>query len=590
MKNGKLLKTCLALLMFMCLSAVLKGNAGLVARAEEKSATYVINQAGAGINAPVSFDTLEDSWFVSGEKEFNSHIARLSALLSMLCYKEYTGTPSHIIADGKTMDMCGFMEYLGFKDVRDVDLPLESSEETIHRTEIYIGHKTVGETELVAVMVRGTNGTAEEWLSNFDLGFDNAKNENVEDMNNHEGFELTAKLVYDYIHDYKDELSIGNETYWVSGHSRGGAIANLLAARLCDDGKRNYTYTFAAPGDTMHKDVGEDRYQSIFNIINRDDLIPVVPLGSWGFMLYGRSAQLSLSKADKEAFQEGCMRDGKAFKYNGDEKKVKRFSDVFASFIGEGSTPIKSLNTLQCVHVTGVPGTGISVVFDTEEAKRIFEAIPEDARKRCHLVDKDDEPGKSYICIPPVALIQCFRALFDKNLTGTARLDNLQLLTSCEQLQDLVTLIVQLSLNDFLTAPHMPYGYYLLTESLEASDFRTEPVKKPYEEGKGSDPDEKESSTESSSDESSAESSTEESIKESSADKKASEEPADESSVESSAKESTRKSSSDEDDSEDKDSSLKLVIIIACCAGVIVSGTVVALVIRSCKRGKGGKE
>ena len=589
MKNGKLLKTCLFVMM-LGITMYLWGKTGFFAKAEEQTGTYVIDQAGAEVNAELKFDTLKDEWFLSGEKEYNPQLARLSALLSMLCYKEYSGTPSGIVVNGTRMDMCAYMEYLGFSDVRDVELPLEADENTIHHTEIYIGHKDIGGKKLLAVMVRGTNGTADEWLSNFDLGFDNAKSDKLEDMNNHEGFEITSMLVYDYIHDYKEELSIDDETYWISGHSRGGAIANLLAAKLCDDGKRNYTYTIAAPGCTMHKDVGEEKYQCIFNIVNRDDLIPVVPLGSWGFMLYGRTAMLSMTKADMEAFKNACTREDKPFKYNGDEKKVKRFSDVFASFIAEGSSPVKSLNTLQCFHVTGVKGTGVSILLDTKDAGHVFESIPEDARKKCHMVVSEEDPEKTYICVPPVALIQCFRAMFDRNLSGDARSDNLKLLTNCDQLSELVVLIVQMSLNDFMTAPHMPYSYYLLASEAKASDFVTEPVKKPYE-PESSDPGEKESSTkessskESSTKESSTKSSSGESGDESSADENAKESSSGESVTESSEKKSSSDSTGDENIKEgDKETKLPMLIIFG--GGALLVLVTVSLIVVKVRKGK----
>ena len=573
------------------------GKMCLVAKAEEQSGVYHISQAGAVVDAELSYDTPDDSWFMSGEKEFNPSVARLSAILSMLCYKEYSGNPSVFTLGGRQMDAIALMEHLGFSDVRDVELPKAGEADSIHRTEIYIGHKKIGDRTLVAVMIRGTNGTAEEWLSNFDLGFDNIKSENGWDMINHEGFEITSGHVYDYVREYNEELGINGETYWISGHSRGGAVANLLAAKLIDDGKRSYAYTFAAPGSTMHKDVGEEKYQSIFNIINRDDMIPVVPLGSWGFMLYGRSALLSMSNADKEVFKDSCTRDGKAFKYNGDEKKIRRFSDVFASFIAKGSSPVKSLNTLQCVHITGVSGSGVSILLDTKEAGRIFESIPENARKKSHLVVKEDDPEKSYICMPPVALIQCFRALFDRNLTAESRKDNLTLLLNCDQLGDLVTLLIQLTLNDFVTSPHMPYSYYLLADSVKADDFFAEPVKKPYDPD-GRTPEDKESSAgkdpdpgtgpggESSAEsglESSAESGPESGTDPDTESSRSGEESSVGTDIESSTGTDTESSLAKDESSEKSSDNLMPIIIICGAAGILISAMLV-LAVRS--RGK----
>ena len=122
MKKQRTLKTCL-MLALLGLILFAAGKMCLVAKAEEQSGVYHISQAGAVVDAELSYDTPDDSWFMSGEKEFNPSVARLSAILSMLCYKEYSGNPSVFTLGGRQMDAIAFMEHLGFSDVRDVELP-----------------------------------------------------------------------------------------------------------------------------------------------------------------------------------------------------------------------------------------------------------------------------------------------------------------------------------------------------------------------------------------------------------------------------------------------------------------------------------
>ena len=75
------------------------------------------------------------------------------------------------------------------------------------------------------------------------------------------------------------------------GHSRGGAIANLVAAELDDLGARAgdaapfgpvYAYTFAAPATTLASDARSERYSNIFNIANPSDIMPYLPLSASG--------------------------------------------------------------------------------------------------------------------------------------------------------------------------------------------------------------------------------------------------------------------------------------------------------------------
>ena len=48
-----------------------------------------------------------------------------------------------------------------------------------------------------------------------------------------------------------------------------------------------FAYTFASPGTTTYANATADRYKSIFNIINEDDLVPQLPMSAWGFTRYG---------------------------------------------------------------------------------------------------------------------------------------------------------------------------------------------------------------------------------------------------------------------------------------------------------------
>lgn len=103
----------------------------------------------------------------------------------------------------------------------------------------------------------------------------------------------------------------------VVGHSRGGAIANLVGAWACDSlstavsdnatvplhvGDEVFTYTFATPGTTTDADARGSRYASIFNVLNPADIMTYLPLQAWGYERYGVDASLPSSK--DESFAE----------------------------------------------------------------------------------------------------------------------------------------------------------------------------------------------------------------------------------------------------------------------------------------------
>lgn len=149
------------------------------------------------------------------------------------------------------------------------------------RVGVLFSKKQIGDTTLIAVIIRGTVG--HEWYSNFDIGY----------TEEHEGFASCADFVMDkldmYIINYglKDE----NLAYLVTGYSRGGAVANIAAKRLIDaDRGTVYAYTFASPNTTTRS--SGERYSSIFNLIRKEDFFTYVPLTEWGYRRYGTDIEL----------------------------------------------------------------------------------------------------------------------------------------------------------------------------------------------------------------------------------------------------------------------------------------------------------
>jgi hypothetical protein len=153
---------------------------------------------------------------------------------------------------------------LGFTDY-EVDLELD---------DMLLGygfaHKKLdsGET-LVLIVGRGTEDL-EEWKSNIDIqtpdGF-------------HEGFKEAATDLKAKLDAYLDN-NYDNKIFVLTGHSRGAAAINILAAELADAGipqDKIYAYTFACPdvGKLTSSQVAS--YPMIFNIGNVNDIVTWVP-------------------------------------------------------------------------------------------------------------------------------------------------------------------------------------------------------------------------------------------------------------------------------------------------------------------------
>ena len=143
----------------------------------------------------------------------------------------------------------------------------------------------------VLAVMRGTKD--EEWYSNFNIG----------NGFEHAGFSLASERALKNIREYMKRHCISEESsdVFLTGHSRGAAVANITAARLIDHNnfKSVCAYTFACP-NTTSSEIQQSRYQSIVNIINPQDFICYIPLDSWGYTRYGNTVELPKSGTSED--------------------------------------------------------------------------------------------------------------------------------------------------------------------------------------------------------------------------------------------------------------------------------------------------
>ena len=220
-------------------------------------------------------------------------------------------------ADGEESgSLYDYLYDLGFLNVRVDDYYKETSEYTVGTA---IAKKTIvkdGEEAILFVCaIRGGN-YKNEWQSNL----------NVSPDIRHEGFNDAATLVTDRILSYittQDE--IGNFKLWITGFSRAGAIANLVAANLNKsllfEKEDVYAYTFAAP-EAVSGMVEQSEYDNIFNLMGASDFIPQFVPKEWGYAHYGVDLFLPGAEFDSKfeskyaLVQEALKKQGVDTHYN----------------------------------------------------------------------------------------------------------------------------------------------------------------------------------------------------------------------------------------------------------------------------------
>lgn len=238
------------------------------------------------------------------KKRFISLFIATAAILSACCGvfyaqnegKETISTTPQAIADfnfsldtaKKSLHLCAIAGYpvtmnaeLESENFSDIEyFQYENMDKSDNKAGLVLAHK---DNTLLAI-IRGTKD--EEWYSNFYVG------EGVE----HAGFSKAADLVLQNISDYisRHGLSTSQTEVFVTGHSRGAAVANMATARLIDQNqfKKISAYTFACPNTTMTENAHDEKYKSIVNIINPQDFICYIPLPQWGYSRYGQTVEL----------------------------------------------------------------------------------------------------------------------------------------------------------------------------------------------------------------------------------------------------------------------------------------------------------
>ena len=147
-----------------------------------------------------------------------------------------------------------------------------------------------GQRDALVIAIRGT--TAGEWYSNVDIAPSQQDGGVFA-----ENFLFAAQDVFVNLQPVLQQLD-ADTAIVVTGHSRGGACANLLGMLLNEEigMERVYVYTSAAPATVKY--TWSVNYNNIFNLINAGDIVPRVPLAAWGYTRLGED--IALTASDEE--------------------------------------------------------------------------------------------------------------------------------------------------------------------------------------------------------------------------------------------------------------------------------------------------
>ena len=250
----------------------------------------------------------DESWFGKNSAHtYNHDLARIAAVFAEVAYVDADSSNP-----GNELSKC--YEALGFESALveyhyDVDYEdsLWGNDQTAFSFATKQIQSSTGKHNLIFIVIRGTPLNANEWISNVNVS-DRTQKQDLY----HEGFMRATQQVHTALISYllKNRIDTDNCYFLITGHSRGAAVANLLAGWFLNsdiiDSSRVYAYTFATPNVTTQNDAWDQKYGYIWNIVSAEDIVPTVPMNydKWKFKKFGNTrALVNAWNCDKDLFE-----------------------------------------------------------------------------------------------------------------------------------------------------------------------------------------------------------------------------------------------------------------------------------------------
>ncbi|WP_418748203.1 InlB B-repeat-containing protein [Frisingicoccus sp.] len=227
-----------------------------------------------------------DKYFEIDSTIYNPSLSTMSLCLEL---SAWSSRNEDVWAE-KTKNARKLLDEIGFEDFEQNNFWGDSpSTESIG---VVAAHKELEDCTLIALPVRG-GGYYNEWGSNVEVGT----------TGEHTGFAEGRDNVIKFLEKYIVTHNItGRVKIWLVGYSRGGAVANLVAGYLNENGLPNgatlafedlYCYAFEPPQGSVVELTGSDEeHCNIHNIVNPNDIVTMVAPVNWTFTRYNSTSRL----------------------------------------------------------------------------------------------------------------------------------------------------------------------------------------------------------------------------------------------------------------------------------------------------------
>jgi|GEM_PF-2557609 len=237
-----------------------------------------------------------DNLFENLSSQYSKDLAELSIEAALYAYDDVYRLAREEADYSRPEYLIDMLEGLGFVNI----IPYNYHDNDMHNNSFVLASKEIlsnGQPyHLVAVILRGTDSV--EWNGDFEIW------QNIADLDRKTmySFEKGKACVYQALKNYTQSMGT-NVKLWITGHSRGAAVANLLGAELSNNREDTviaqkdniFVYTYATPNVRLQSVINSENVNNIFNFVNSEDFVTKVPLVSWGYGKYGITTQYNIN-------------------------------------------------------------------------------------------------------------------------------------------------------------------------------------------------------------------------------------------------------------------------------------------------------
>jgi len=266
-------------------------------KAPGKATVSCVVKPDVGVPEILNFEVTVDEaaalpeWTYDNQK-YEKELALQCAEYATLSYpgndcKTYSKEPIKITSKNESTEPKGLTELLkkrefGYMVSNTYYKPLETTSPYVLASKKVRYNGAV--KDLIFVILEGSAGLA-GWQGNMKMSSNGAY---YEERNDHYTFNLAAENVKAGLEAYIKKNALSKPLVVITGHSRGAASGNLLAAKITNDTnyEKVYAYLFATPNTTKRPNYN---LKNIFNICNELDFVAYIPFSNngWGFEKHG---------------------------------------------------------------------------------------------------------------------------------------------------------------------------------------------------------------------------------------------------------------------------------------------------------------